>query len=64
MYAANGEQLVDIASINSGDQTIWKDDQNSINYLFGDFNLNVVANSEDETIWKTNQNKTSAVTYY
>ncbi|KAA6325089.1 hypothetical protein EZS27_025658, partial [termite gut metagenome] len=64
MYAGNGNQDPGVAAINSADQTVWKTDQNGINYLFGDFNLNVVANSGDETVWKNNQNATSAIIFY
>ena len=64
MYAGNGQQVTGVAAINSADQTVWKTDQNGINYLFGDYNLNVVANSADETVWKNNQNRTSAVIFY
>jgi len=64
MYAANGEQINSIQAINSADHTVWKGDQNAINYRYGDFNLNVTSNSEDETIWKNNQNVTSGVIFY
>jgi hypothetical protein len=63
MYAGNSQQDPGVEVINSADQTVWKNDQNDINYLFGDFNLNVIANSADETIWKNNQNSTSGVTF-
>lgn len=58
------KQAINTAAINSADQTVWKTDQNNINYLFSDFNLNVIANSEDETLWKNNQNTTSGVIFY
>jgi hypothetical protein len=68
LYAGNGDQVQESASsvpsINSADQTVWKSDQNEINYKYGDFNLNVSTNSEDETIWKNNQNVSSAVVFY
>ncbi|OYT13404.1 MAG: hypothetical protein B6I19_05300, partial [Bacteroidetes bacterium 4572_114] len=64
MISANGNQINSISAINSADHTSWKEDQNGVNYLFGDFNLNVISNSEDETIWKINQNKTSGVVFY
>ncbi len=68
LYAGNGDQVQvsssSVPSVNSADQTIWKSDQNDINYKYGDFNLNVSTNSEDETIWKNNQNVSSAVKFY
>jgi hypothetical protein len=64
MHAANGEQTISIAAINSLDLTLWKTLQNIIGYAAGDYNMDVTANSQDETIWKFNQNLTSGVIFY
>lgn len=64
MFAANGDQVTNIAGIDSPDRTKWRILQNYIGYSVGDHNLNVTATSQDETIWKLNQNTTSGVIFY
>ncbi len=64
MYAANGEQVNNIAGIDSQDRTRWRILQNVIGYSLGDYNMNITTSSEDETVWKFNQNKTSGIIFY
>jgi hypothetical protein len=64
MYAANGEQIVSIAAINSPDRTIWKTFQGVSGYNPGDYNMNGSTNPVDESVWKNNQNRTSGVIFY
>jgi hypothetical protein len=64
MYAANGEQVVNAATIESGDRTLWRSQQNLLGYRKGDYNMNVSTGSEDESVWKGNQNKSSGIIFY
>ncbi len=64
MHAANGDQLVFIAAINSQDRTTWRILQNVLGYSIGDYNMNVSTNSADETVWKNNQNRSSGIIFY
>ncbi len=64
MFAANGEQVLSIAAINSTDRTLWKVWQGFLGYSPGDFDLNTMTNSADETVWKNNQNRTSGIIFY
>ncbi len=62
LYAGNGDQFSGISSINSADYTLWGTHQNNINYLYGDYNMNVYCNSDDDNVWQFNQNTFSSIT--
>ncbi|MBK8832283.1 MAG: hypothetical protein IPN60_15785 [Saprospiraceae bacterium] len=64
MHAGNGDQLANIASINSQDRTTWRVLQNALGYSIGDYNMDVSTNSADETVWKGNQNRASGIIFY
>lgn len=64
MHAANGDQLANIAAINSQDRTTWRILQNALGYSIGDYNMDVSTNSADETVWKNNQNRSSGIIFY
>lgn len=64
MHAGNGDQLANIASINSQDRTTWRILQNALGYSVGDYNMDVSTNSADETVWKNNQNRASGIIFY
>jgi hypothetical protein len=64
MIAANGEQIISIEGIESGDRTKWRMLQNVLGYSVGDYNMDVSTNSNDETVWKFNQNKSSGIIFY